>query len=107
VQVRQLTFSDSNDDTNVLKCGRDLLAQMSYISSQPPNIYRSTMKILAFCVSLFVIVYIRKEQTHMTNYLEERNTLISQFTFIIEGVPRGSAHNQELIRRLIEDLKEE
>lgn len=52
------------------------------------------MKILAFCVSLFVIMYVRKEQAHVANYLEERNTLISQFTFILEGIPTGSAHNQ-------------
>jgi hypothetical protein len=39
----------------------------------------------------------------MTDYIEERNILISQFTFILKGVPHGSALNAELIRRLVED----
>jgi hypothetical protein len=82
-----------------------LLLKLSYVDTKPPSVYRQTLKILSFLVSLIVIVYIRKQQMHMADYLDERNTLIGQFTFIIENVPLGERHNKELLRRMIEDLE--
>lgn len=75
------------------------------MDTDPPTVYRQTLKILSFLVSLIVIIYIRKQQMHMADYLDERNTLIGQFTFILEGVPVGERHNKELLRRMIEDLE--
>lgn len=48
------------------------------MDTDPPTVYRQTLKILSFLVSLIVIIYIRKQQMHMADYLDERNTLIGQ-----------------------------
>lgn len=70
------------------------MLKLSYVDIEHPNLYRNAIKILSFCVTLIVLLYIRKEQNNMTDYLEERNTLINQFALILDGIPRGSANNK-------------
>lgn len=77
----------------MVKCSKSVMVNIAYISTEIPSVERQALKIIAFVIELIVLVYIRYNQKHLSNYLDERDCNIQHFTVEIENIPLNYINN--------------